>query len=104
MDFTVGEKVRLLGETGYGIVKEILNSNFLLVETDYGFEIKKEINQIIKIYSEDYSQINENLHLSKNRNKSSLKYINKSQTINDDLILEYIGVHRYLEEQTWCSI
>lgn len=83
MDFTVGEKVRIIDETGYGIIKEILNSNLLLVETDYGFEIKKEINQIVKIYSEDYSQINENLHLSKNRNKSSLKSINKSQSINE---------------------
>ncbi len=83
MDFTVGEKVRIIDETGYGIVKEVLNSNLLLVETDYGFEIKKEINQIVKIYSEDYSQINENLHLSKNRNKSSLKSINKSRSINE---------------------
>ena len=83
MDFTVGEKVRILDETGYGIVREILNSNLLLVETDYGFEIEKDINQIVKIYSEDYSQINENLHLSKNRNKSPLKSINKSQSINE---------------------
>ena len=83
MDFTVGEKVRIIDETGYGIVREILNSNLLLVETDYGFEIEKEINQIVKIYSEDYSQINENFHLSKNRNKSPLKSINKSKSINE---------------------
>ena len=83
MDFTVGEKVRILDETGYGIVKEILNSNLLLVETDYGFEIKKDINQIVKIYSEDYSQINEALHLSKNSNKLSFKSRNKSESINE---------------------
>jgi len=83
MDFTVGEKVRIIDETGYGIVKEILNSDLLLVETDYGFEIKKEINQIIKIYSEDYTHINEDLYLLKNKNKSSLKSIKKAETINE---------------------
>lgn len=83
MDFTVGEKVRILDETGYGIVKEILNSNLLLVETDYGFEIKKDINQIVKIYSEDYSQINEDLNLTKNSMKLSFTSRNKSESINE---------------------
>ena len=83
MGFTVGEKVRIVNETGYGIVKEILNPNLLLVETDYGFVIQKETDQIIKIYSEDYSHINKGIELSKNKNKIAVKSRKKTELIHE---------------------
>ena len=83
MEFTVGEKVRIVNETGYGIVKEVLNPNLLLVKTDYGFTVKIQTNQIIKIYSEDYSQVNKGIELSKNRTKIDVKSRKNTRLIHE---------------------
>ncbi|MDG1842453.1 MAG: Smr/MutS family protein [Crocinitomicaceae bacterium] len=56
MRYILGEKVRFLDEQGTGIIKKELNSRLYIVETDYGFEIEKKIEDLVKIHSEDYSK------------------------------------------------
>ncbi len=56
MNFLPGDKVRFLNETGEGIVKKILSSNIILVETNDGFEQSFLVNELVAIKNEsDYN-------------------------------------------------
>ncbi len=56
MLFTEGEKVHFLDETGTGIIIKKIGLNLYIVEDLYGFEIEKKSEELVKIYSEDYSK------------------------------------------------
>ena len=54
MQFTVGEKVRFINESGTGIIKKIIDSNTYIVEDDTGFDIEIKFKELVKIHSDVY--------------------------------------------------
>ena len=54
MHFKVGEKVGLLYESGSGVIKKLIDSKSCLVEDEFGFERPFLLNEIVRIYGNDY--------------------------------------------------
>jgi len=48
MSFKAGDKVRFLHDIGGGIISRIIDSKQVLVETDEGFKILYQVNQLVK--------------------------------------------------------
>ena len=92
MRYILGEKVRFLDEQGTGIIKKELNSNLYIVETDYGFEIEKKSEDLVKIYSEDYSKSTfSNKDFSKKQFSKNIK--NKIHEID-------LHLHQLIDDET----
>ncbi|MFM7666757.1 MAG: Smr/MutS family protein [Bacteroidota bacterium] len=56
MGFSIGEKVRFVHETGYGIIKKELSHSKYLVENESGIELTILKVNLVKIHSEDYKE------------------------------------------------
>ena len=56
MDFCIGEKVKFVHETGYGIIKKEISISKFLVENEFGIELVVLKVNLVKIYSENYSE------------------------------------------------
>ena len=48
MRFKIGDKVKFLNESGGGVVKAIIDSKLVKIETDDGFEMPVMITELIK--------------------------------------------------------
>ena len=87
MRYILGEKVRFLDEQGTGIIKKELNSSLYIVETDYGFEIEKKSEDLVKIHSEDYSK---SIFTNKDFQKKQFSKNFKNKNHEIDLHLHHI--------------
>jgi dsDNA-specific endonuclease/ATPase MutS2 len=56
MEFSLGEKVRFVHETGYGIIKKEINISKYLVENESGIELIVLKTNLVKIHSENYTE------------------------------------------------
>jgi hypothetical protein len=56
MVFCIGEKVRFVHETGFGIIKKEINLSKYLVENEFGIELVVLRVNLVKIHSENYSE------------------------------------------------
>jgi dsDNA-specific endonuclease/ATPase MutS2 len=54
MAFSLGEKVKFIHETGFGVVKKQITINKYLVENEFGIEIQVLEQNLVKIHREDY--------------------------------------------------
>jgi dsDNA-specific endonuclease/ATPase MutS2 len=54
MAFSLGEKVKFIYESGFGIVKKQITVNKYLVENEFGIELQVFEQNLVKIHSEDY--------------------------------------------------
>lgn len=54
MVFSLGEKVKFIHETGFGIVKKQISINKYLVENEFGLELQILEQHLVKIHSENY--------------------------------------------------
>ena len=56
MVFYSGEKVRFVNETGFGIIKKMINPSKYLVENESGIELVILTANLVKIHSENYTE------------------------------------------------
>jgi dsDNA-specific endonuclease/ATPase MutS2 len=56
MTFSLGEKVKFIHETGFGIVIKQIGLNKYLVENESGIEIQVYGQNLVKIHSEEYTE------------------------------------------------
>lgn len=56
MGFSIGEKVRFVHETGYGIIKKEISHSKYLVENESGIELLILKVHLVKIHSENYKE------------------------------------------------
>ena len=56
MEFSTGEKVRFVHETGFGIIKKQINFSKYLVENESGIELVILNSNLVKIHSENYPE------------------------------------------------
>jgi dsDNA-specific endonuclease/ATPase MutS2 len=75
MGFSIGEKVRFVHETGYGIIKKEINQSKYLVENESGIELLILKVNLVKIHSEDYKEkvFIKDDNTSKVKNNSKMK-------------------------------
>jgi dsDNA-specific endonuclease/ATPase MutS2 len=74
MAFSIGEKVRFVHETGYGIIKKEINLSKYLVENEFGIELIILKANLVKIHSEKYTEkvyIKDEINSNTSRKKSS---------------------------------
>lgn len=57
MRFKIGEKVRFLSDTGEGTIVSFMNDHQAMVEDDTGFEQPYPLNQLVKIYGDQSTAI-----------------------------------------------
>lgn len=90
----IGDYVTFLDEIGKGCIKDILNANQAIVLTDDGFEVTYQINKLILVSEDNYSEeaFKSNISfqdLSKYQKKSKSKFEN-NKTWEVDLHIENI--------------
>lgn len=56
MEFSIGEKVRFVHETGFGIIKKEINLSKFLIENESGIELIILKSNLVKIHSENYKE------------------------------------------------
>lgn len=45
--FNIGDKVTFLNDTGHGLIVEIINQHYVIVENEEGFEVKYSVDELI---------------------------------------------------------
>lgn len=98
-DFQVGEKIGFLHEEGRGTIIRIISKQEVIIHDDYGFDRNCNIDELIKIQSENYNLKSTNFsNLNKNRlqKKITSSKSNKNQEIPQiDLHIEnLLDTHR----------
>jgi len=82
MNFSIGEKVTFLAETGYGIITGFDKNDIVIVEDETGFDRPFLSSQLVKIASENYG---ENFHSDKDEDDQvySTKHSVKQERVGD---------------------
>ena len=91
MEFCIGEKVRFVHETGFGIIKKEINLSKYLVENEFGIELVVLRVNLVKIHSENYRE-NVDIKDLEESQKPKISQVKKSDLPEIDLHLEQFQI------------